>query len=167
MASDSDEVGSGEEENIIQNGSEKNSSHFIFSKDQNKRLNDSQYFFNSSRLINEINDQSDSNKHDVMQPNMHVNEGTAINEEHIKFLTDKAEIYWKNIAREIQLDELQIVTIEKNISIRNKLREVMNIWLNESCIKSQKENSQLKCRTILKVLTACRLNKIKGNFLLK
>jgi hypothetical protein len=165
LASDSDEVGSGEEENISQNGPEKNSSHIICSKDQNKRFNDSQYFFNSSRLINERNDQSDSNE--LLQPYMHVNEGIAINEEHIKFLIDNAEIYWKNIAREIQLDELQIVTIERNISIKNKLREVMNIWLNESCVKSQKENSQLKCRTILKVLAACRLNKIKGKFLSK
>jgi len=137
----------------------------MYSKTQNNRRNESQFIFDSNFLINGENDQTDSNKNCLLQQDIQTNEGIIINEEHIDFLTDKAEAYWKHIAREIQMDECQIVNIERNVNIRNKLREVIHIWLNESCLNSQKENSKEKCFSILNILTACRLNKIKGNFL--
>jgi len=106
--------------------------------------------------MNGANDQSDSSRR------IQIYEGALLNEEHIDFLTDKAENYWKHIAREIPLDESQIASIERNVNIRNKLREVITTWLNECCLKTQNENTQLKCCNILNILTACRLNKIKG-----
>ena len=81
-------------------------------------------------------------------------------EEHIDFLNEKARMYWKHIAREMNLNEYKIVEIEKSIDLDNKLRAVINIWLNENI--RQNENYQGILSSLLNILSACRLNKIKG-----
>jgi hypothetical protein len=103
--------------------------------------------YGSSILI----EQSDSN---------HVNQVAGLmRAEHIDFLSDK--VNWKHIAREVNLKECQIVAIDRDVRLNNKLRAVLDLWFSQ--IQSAgRENTVCYVNKIVEVLTACRLNKIRG-----
>ena len=130
----------------------------------NKKCNENLFVLNSSCLINGA-DQSDSNMIHFQTLNQS-NKTTIVSNEHIDFLADKARFYWKHIAREMDLNECQIVEIDRNAELSNKLKAVINIWLNENRLnnssKHNDENSRVEFHSILNILSACRLNKIKG-----
>lgn len=88
--------------------------------------------------------------------------------EHIEFLSDKARAYWKHIAREMELNESQIVEIDRSAMISNKLKMVFNLWLKR-CAQSNENKlnyfGDFYFKKIIEILTVCRLNKIKNEFL--
>ena len=114
----------------------------------------------SNALILKSSDQSDS--HSCLYHCKYF----SINSDHIEFIADKARAYWKHIAREMDLSESQIVEIDKNANLNNKLKLVFSVWLNNrDKFKCPNEN-YTDLNSILSVLTACRLNKIRGNLII-
>jgi len=86
----------------------------------------------------------------------------SVNKEHVEFIAERAKSHWKHIARELDINESDISEIERNShgEHSNKLRSVLNIWLNK-----RNENDASFSR-ILSALTSCNLNKLKGFFFL-
>ncbi len=91
----------------------------------------------------------------------------VLTSKHLEYVANEAHAYWKHIAREINLNESQIVQIENNdkfLSLSQKLKFVLELW---RC--NQQSNTGGKIYVTLdnlfKILTACRLNKIKGKIL--
>jgi uncharacterized protein YejL (UPF0352 family) len=143
-----------------------------FQQQAKKQMMNPEFVLNSSCLINgNIDDQSDSSSNTFIGCSQ-LQANTFINNEHIEFLADKARTYWKHMAREMNLSECQIVEIDKNGNLTsfNKLKAVLDLWMDQQrCANSQnRENlNQIKFCTIVSVLTTCRLNKIKDEFLAK
>ncbi|CAF0938229.1 unnamed protein product [Brachionus calyciflorus] len=81
----------------------------------------------------------------------------------IDFIGQRAVGYWKHIAREMDMNENQIVSIERNFDYERKIRIVVDLWLkrNENLIGKQEDNV-LK---LAKILSNCKLNKIKNELL--
>lgn len=119
-------------------------------------------------------DQSDS--HNQSQRNTNTNKqkirlAAKINDAHIDFIADKARFYWKHIAREINLTEMQISEIDRSFLALNnnvqqlKLKNALNVWLNNSMTMNGNDENDVSFQRISSVLAACRLNKIKEEFL--
>lgn len=115
----------------------------------------------SNALILKPSDQSDS--HSCLYNYKYF----SIENEHIEFIADKARVYWKHIAREVDLSECQIVEIDKNENLNNKLKLVLNVWLNNRNKLVCSNENYSNFNGILNVLTACRLNKIRGNLFIR
>ena len=89
--------------------------------------------------------------------------------EHIEFVANKARIYWKPIAREIKLfNECQLLEIEKSDKFSNpylKLSFILRAWVQrqQQLLQQNSQNNEyFKLDNLIKLLTACRLNKVKG-----
>jgi hypothetical protein len=97
-----------------------------------------------------LNDQSDNNN---------VKSSILLTNKHIEYVASKACTHWKPIAREIRINESQIIEIDKkSLKQDEKLYQVLNLWI------TSKEN-HFTLDNLLKILTACRLNKIKGKLI--
>jgi hypothetical protein len=98
-----------------------------------------------------LNDQSDNNNF--------VKSSILLTNKHIEYVASKACTHWKPIAREIRINESQIIEIDKkSLKQDEKLYQVLNLWI------TSKEN-HFTLDNLLKILTACRLNKIKGKLI--
>ena len=87
------------------------------------------------------------------------------NNEIVEFLASKAVSYWKHIAREMDLNENQIVAIDRTFAFDKKIEIVVDVWLRRhENIMSNKEDYVLK---LAKILGNCQLNKIKKELLEK
>lgn len=116
-----------------------------------------------SKYGNVLSDQSDSNKM------ANINNATT-KEVALEFVAMKANFHWKPIAREVRLfNEGQILELERSAqfsSMSQKLKYVLQIWLKKQLELHGTEN--FKClESLLKILTTCRLNKVKEELLMQ
>ena len=90
----------------------------------------------------------------------------GIEEVSLLLSSDVAGMYWKSIAREMNIREHQIVAIDRDTrlnSVTNKLKAVLDAWLVASTSHSKEnKDSVYYVDRVVQVLTACRLNKVKG-----
>ena len=80
----------------------------------------------------------------------------------MQYVADNARAYWKHIARHVDLNESQIVEIENNqtfLTLSQKLLFVLKLWLGRQSINDENFFTLDK---LINVLSACRLNKVKG-----
>lgn len=108
-----------------------------------------------------LSDQSDNNR------NTTVISSVLLTNKHLEYVSSKACAYWKPIAREIKINESQIMEIEKNSNcsqLNDKLYYVLKLWLNN---QTSINGNYYTLDTLLRILTACRLNKVKGLFLIE
>jgi hypothetical protein len=155
-------------------------------KKQKQIDQDLQYFSNKKKKMNEnylvensclINDQTDSNALNFKQNIVAKSDGQEF--EVVEFLAERANSYWKHLAREMNLRECQIVDIDRNrlYSINSdKLKAVLYIYLNQIKRKSDENFSNDKLKSsgfscfmnqLIQVLNSCRLNNIKNELLNK
>lgn len=115
----------------------------------------SEYYLCDSGRKGATSDQSDSNiENNFMYTNQIVD-----------FFASKAVGYWKHIAREMDLNENQIVAIDRTFDFDKKIKIVIDIWLRRyENIVSKKEDYVLK---LAKILGNCQLNKVKKELLEK
>ena len=86
----------------------------------------------------------------------------ALAREHLEFIADQARSSWKQIAREVEIPESQIAEIgASTVNLREKLLKVLELWFERSSREDDRENSFM-FNQLLKVLSDCRLNRIKG-----
>lgn len=84
----------------------------------------------------------------------------------IEFLCERASSHWKHVAREVNLGESRIAELDRLVNSRDKLKVVLSVWLDQLNVEDQ-ENESFYSRNIVKILTACRLNRIKDEFIQK
>ena len=112
-----------------------------------------------SRYGNVLSDQGDSNG------------ACGLKWEHLDFVAARANLHWKPIAREVRLfSEAQILELERSARLAGmgqKLKYVLQVWLGKE-LEGQGVGSFKagKCLdSLLKILTTCRLNKVKEELL--
>ena len=82
--------------------------------------------------------------------------------EHLELVADRARSSWKQIAREVEIPESEITEIgASQANLQEKLLRVLELWLANSAQKDDFENNFM-FNQLVKVLSDCRLNKIKG-----
>lgn len=113
---------------------------------------------------NLLSDQSDNNS--LLTHNRPISSSILLTNKHLEYVAHKACSFWKPIAREIKFNESQIMEIEKSTAyakLDEKLYHVLSLWINK---QSNQSENYFTLDNLLKLLTACRLNKIKGNHFL-
>ncbi len=103
-----------------------------------------------------LSDQSDNNKQTKHMASI------ILTNKHIEYVASKASSHWKPIAREIKFNESQILEIEKNsnhLNLNEKLYHVLKLWISKAANNNE---NYFTLDKLLKILTACRLNKVKG-----
>lgn len=120
------------------------------------------------------NEQSDTNtakfyKDITCKNNIIEKKINKLNQEHVEFISYKARNYWKYLARELHFTESEIAEIDKHPYIHNsnnfKLKYLLNQWILKQNVSKNEKN--LSIISVLNILTNCRLNKIKDEFLKK
>jgi hypothetical protein len=103
----------------------------------------------------------------LLNSNHFNNKSLLVTNEYIKFVSDRARVHWKQIAREMDFTECQIVDIDRNLNLLNlndKLYNVLQLWLSKNKKEGHDFNQYYVLNKLIEMLTLCRLNRIKGDY---